>query len=136
VRTAPARLPLVAKIRLVALIWVRFVWVWLVVRGRPLPNAVRRIGTGAPPSQLRVDPGRLGRIVNRSLTIGPWQPRCLFQALVLYRGLRAQGDDAELVIGLPRDPKSKDAHAWVEFEGRDVGPPPGRGLHEELARYR
>ena len=57
-------------------------------------------------------------------------------SLVLYRLLREQGDDAELVIGLPQTPADKDAHAWVELAGRDVGPPPGRGPHEELARFK
>ena len=135
-RTAPPRLSAAAKGWMVALVWARFSRVWLTLRRRPLPDAVTRIGTGAPAPALRVDARRMGRIVNRSLTIGSWQPRCLYQALVLYRGLRAQGDEAELVIGLPREAATKDAHAWVEVAGVDVGPPPGRGLHEELARYR
>jgi hypothetical protein len=59
----------------------------------------------------------------------------LFSALVLYRLLRAQGDRAELVIGLPSDARTKDAHAWVELDGVDVGPPPGRSGHLELTRY-
>jgi hypothetical protein len=55
--------------------------------------------------------------------------------MVLYRLLEGQGIDAELVIGLPREPRDKDAHAWVEVDGVDVGPPPGGSRHEELARY-
>jgi hypothetical protein len=55
--------------------------------------------------------------------------------MVLYRLLREQGDDVQLVIGLPLEPRDKDAHAWVEMDGHDVGPPPGRGKHVELARY-
>ena len=54
---------------------------------------------------------------------------------MLYRLLRRQGDPAELVIGLPASPRDKDAHAWVELDGRDVGPFPGRNGHVELARY-
>jgi hypothetical protein len=57
-------------------------------------------------------------------------------ALVHYRLLREQGDTPELVIGLEPSPRTKDAHAWLEVNGIDVGPPPGRGLHEELVRYR
>jgi hypothetical protein len=53
----------------------------------------------------------------------------------LYRLLRAQGDPAELVIGLTELPESPDAHAWIELDGRDIGPLPGRGHHRELARY-
>ncbi len=44
---------------------------------------------------------------------------------MLYRLLREQGDAAELVIGLPKNPADKSAHAWVELDGVDVGPPPG-----------
>jgi hypothetical protein len=54
----------------------------------------------------------------------------------LFRLLHEQGDEAELVIGLPAAAATKDAHAWVEINGVDVGPPPGRGSHEVLARYR
>ena len=78
---------------------------------------------------------RLGKMIDRALHIGPWRPRCLLQALVLFSFLREQGDRAELVIGLDREPVSKDAHAWVELDGVDVGPPPGRGPHAELLRY-
>ena len=73
--------------------------------------------------------------MSRSLGLGPIRARCLFTSMVLFRLLRDQGDEPELVIGLPIEPKDKDAHAWVELGGRDVGPPPGRGRHEELARY-
>jgi Transglutaminase-like superfamily len=54
----------------------------------------------------------------------------------LFKLLKAEGVNAELVIGLPASPESHIAHAWVEIDGRDVGPPPGRRNHEELARYR
>ena len=74
-------------------------------------------------------------MVGRAFLVGPYQPRCLLRALVLFRELRRQGDPAELVIGLPRELVDKDAHAWVEIDGVDVGPPPGRGPHEPLARY-
>jgi hypothetical protein len=40
-----------------------------------------------------------------------------------------------LVIGLPREAITKDAHAWVELDGTDVGPPPGRAGHEPMARF-
>ena len=42
---------------------------------------------------------------------------------------------AELVIGLPKNPADKAAHAWVELDGIDVGPPPGRNGHEQMARF-
>jgi hypothetical protein len=54
--------------------------------------------------------------------------------LVLFRLLREQGEQAELVIGLLPNAPNQRAHAWVELDGRDVGPPPGRFGHEEMAR--
>jgi hypothetical protein len=39
------------------------------------------------------------------------------------------------VIGLPSSPTDKDAHAWVEVRGIDIGPAPGRLGHAELVRY-
>jgi hypothetical protein len=53
----------------------------------------------------------------------------------MFRILREQGDEPVLVIGLPEDAENHIAHAWIELGGRDVGPPPGRGDHQELARY-
>ena len=74
-------------------------------------------------------------MVHRSLTIGPLRTRCLFTSLVLFRLLRQQGEQPEFVVGLPARPEDKDAHAWIEIEGVDVGPPPGRSGHQEIARY-
>ena len=54
---------------------------------------------------------------------------------VLFQLLREQCDEAELVIGLPDDGRNRIAHAWVELDGRDGGPAPGRGTHEPLARF-
>jgi len=82
----------------------------------------------------RVEPRRLGRIVGRVLRIGWWRPRCLFSALVLYRFLREQGDPAEFPIGMPLDRRSKDAHAWVEADRIDVGPPAPRRAGASASR--
>ncbi len=76
----------------------------------------------------------LSRAVDRSLRVGGRRPRCLFNALVLFRLLREQGDSPELIIGLAEVPTDERAHAWVELEGRDVGPPPGRSGHRDMAR--
>jgi hypothetical protein len=86
-----------------------------------------------PPARRSI--GQLHRAVDQALRWGPIRPRCLVRAAVLFDLLRAQGDGAELVIGLDTEPTSKDAHAWVELDGVDVGPPPGRGDHTELVRY-
>jgi hypothetical protein len=125
-----------AKTVLTARIWAVFVRTRVLERRLPLPDVTRRLAEGAEGVRTHLDPRRLGRIVGRVLRIGPWQPRCLFSALVLFRLLHEQGEAAELVIGMPVRPQSKDAHAWVEVEGLDVGPPPGGRGRVPLARYR
>lgn len=123
----------VEKLSLVVRIWGVYVAVRLALRRYPLPEAVAQLGadTGrsAQPTTL------LSRAVSRALRIGPWRPRCLTRSLVLYRLLRMQGAPAQLMIGLPSHASEWDAHAWVELDGQDVGPLPGRSGHQELVRY-
>ena len=123
------------RISLVLRSWYWFAVTWMRLRREPVPAVVARLRRASREPAAGVPPVRLGRIVHRSLGIGPVRARCLFTSMVLFRLLRDQGDEPELVIGLPTEPKDKDAHAWVELHGRDVGPPPGRGHHHELARY-
>jgi hypothetical protein len=134
-RDAPPRLGIPARLGLAVRIWTAFIRARLMTKAHPLPIAVTRLGAAGRPPRYRIAPRRLGSIVARVLRFGPWRARCLWTALVLYGLLRDQGDEAELVIGLPLEPKDFDAHAWVEIDGKDVGPPPGRARHEELARY-
>jgi hypothetical protein len=128
-------LPLTEKARLAARIWLRFARVMVGVRREPLPAFVSRLGaTAGCARRTPHPPATLSRAVYRSLRLGPRRPRCLISALVLYRLLREQGDVAELVIGLPDEASDHRAHAWVELAGKDVGPPPGRSSHREIAR--
>lgn len=124
------------KLLLAIRIWRSFALVRWRLRRKPLPEFVdeltRPVREAAP---RRHPPIRLSRAVHKSLRIGSVRPRCLVSALVLYRLLREQGDEPELVIGLPSEARDHGAHAWVELRGRDVGPPPGRGEHVEIARY-
>ena len=129
-------LPWAAKARLAARIGGTFLLVHLRLRREPLPGVVESFAGRDRGGIPRLEAKRLSRIVHGTLHLGPVRPRCLVNALVLFRLLRAQGDAAELVIGLPHDPRDHEAHAWVEVEHIDVGPPPGKGSHEELARYR
>lgn len=124
-----------AKLRLAARIGTSFVVVHVGLRRVALPELVARLADGPPATWPSVRPIRLSRAVDRTLRLGSRRPRCLILALVLYRLLRAQGDRGALVIGIPIEARDKDAHAWVEIDGRDIGPPPGKGAHEELARY-
>jgi Transglutaminase-like superfamily len=129
-------LPLSTKAQIAARIGGTFLLVHWRLRRDPLPRVVESFAGRDRGGISRVEARRLSRIVYGTLRLGPLRPRCLVNALVLFRLLRAQGDEAELVIGLPRDARDHEAHAWVEVERIDVGPPPGKGSHEELARYR
>lgn len=117
-------------------VWALFLRVRLGLRREPLPAFVERLGRPGRQRSTRYAPARLSNAVDRSLRIARHRPTCLVNALVLYRLLREQGEAAELVIGLQPSPTVKDAHAWVELDGTDVGPPPGRAGHQELARFR
>jgi hypothetical protein len=135
-RGVPSPVRVLDKGRLVWRIIVSFWTIAAALRRRPLPEVVAELrvpphASGGP----YVHPRRMGQIVYRVLRVGPFKARCLFTSLVLFRLLREQGDPVELVIGLPREPRDKDAHAWIEIGGVDVGPPPGKGRHEQLARY-
>jgi Transglutaminase-like superfamily len=128
------RLTTPAKVRVAAQIVTTFIVVRRNVHRRPLPELARTLARQDVP-RVRRPPHRLANAVDRTLRLGRRRPTCLVSSLVLFRLLRAQGDAAELVIGLPASPRDKDAHAWVELERRDVGPSPGRNGHVELARY-
>jgi Uncharacterised nucleotidyltransferase/Transglutaminase-like superfamily len=123
------------KLALALRIWFWFLVVQLELRRRPLREVVVGLGTPSRPRRS-IGPRRLGYMVTRTLHVGPYRPRCLLSALVHYRMLVEHGHRGELVIGLPRAARSKDAHAWIEIGGADVGPPPGRGDHLALAHYR
>jgi hypothetical protein len=131
----PPALPLRSKVALAARIWLTFLSVRARFR-RPLPELVADLaGPPAASASAYEDPRRLSSALHRVLRIGRRRPTCLLSSLVLFRLLRRQGETAQLVIGLPAQPRNKNAHAWVEVDGAVVGPPPGRLDHEPLARY-
>ena len=127
---------LVGNAALAGRIWLTYLRVVALLRRHPLHDAISILGRA---SKRRTPPDvakHYARAIHRALRLGDKRPRCLPSALVLYRLLKAGHIPAELVIGLPATPTSPIAHAWVELDGRDIGPPPGRHHHEELARYR
>lgn len=130
-RPAPD-LAFVGKVRLLARVWAYAARAQVDLWRKPLPQAA---ATPAVRRRSRIPPTLLSRAVSRGLRIGPWEPRCLLRSLVLYRMLREQGDEADLIIALKARPASSDAHAWVELRGRDIGPLPGGRGYEELTRY-
>lgn len=123
------------KLRLAARVWIGYAAVRRRLHRQPLPALVAALDAGAGLRAPRHPPARLARAVDRALRAGRRRPTCLVSSLVLYRLLRAQGDAPALVIGLRPGGPGRAAHAWVELGGRDVGPPPGRGDHVELARF-
>ena len=117
-------------------VWRTFLVVQMGLTREPLPRIVARLARQhLSHPQRRHSPFQLSKAVDRGLRVGPWEPTCLVKSLVLYRLLQEQGDPAELVIGLPAHPTNHAAHAWVELDRMDVGPPPGRGQHLPLARF-
>jgi len=125
---------LVNNVRLLTRVWISYLRVVLMSR-RPLPDQVRALQARSIRRSHVVTPQKLGRAIHRGLRVGPIAPRCLPKALVMFEILREQGDAPILVIGLPKQASSHEAHAWVELHSVDVGPPPGRAGHDELARY-
>jgi hypothetical protein len=129
------RLKVSRKVAIALRVWISFLAVVAGLRRRPLPELVNGFGRQGRMPRGSVSPAHLGRIVFRLLRIRHRRARCLITSLVLYRMLRNQGYPAQLVIGLPESPVDHLAHAWIEIDHVDVGPPPGRGDHMELARY-
>ena len=117
------------------------VWRWFIVvqfrlrRQQPLPRLVEDLRRSSFTSPYTIPPLRLGRTIHKTLSVGGYRPRCLVTSLVFLRLLIEQQEPAVLVIGLPKQALNHDAHAWIELKGADVGPPPGRLGHMELARY-
>ena len=128
------RWPVTIKAQILLRIWRCFLSITLRDPREPLPRFIARLGRVPVPSGERIPPFHLQRAVLRALHLGPWRPTCLANALVLYRLLRVQGDQAELVIGLPVEALTHRAHAWVELNGQDLGPFPG-DHHTALARF-
>jgi hypothetical protein len=123
-----------SKVALALRIWWLAGVAWWKMRTEPLPGLVKQwsfpdAGTG------NRSPLKLRRIVDRVLILGGWRPRCIIRAMVLYRLVAETGLEPELVIGLPLESNSKDTHAWVEINGHDLGPWPGRGNHHAMARF-
>ena len=126
---------LIRNLALAVRIWLIYLRVVLLLRSRPMHRVIERLGSPAGAAKGPDVAIHYSRAIHRALRLGEKRPRCLPSALVLYRLLKAGHVPAELVIGLPATPTSPIAHAWVELDGRDIGPPPGRHHHEEFARY-
>lgn len=107
----------------------------LLARRKPLADTIETLRSRPPASPIDQEPRQLGRSVVKALRVGRMQPRCLTLALIHMSLLNDNGTPGQLVIGLPDAARSPRAHAWIEVDGVDIGPPPGRHGHQELVRY-
>jgi hypothetical protein len=129
-------LPLPAKLALGMRIWLSFFRVRLLLERRSLPGLARELASMDTARRRTIyHPQTLSRGIHLVLRIGRRRPTCLLNSLVLMDLLRRQGDEAQLVIGLPPKAQNHHAHAWVELDGREIGPPPGRLGHAEMVRF-
>jgi len=64
---------------------------------------------------------RMGRAVDRTLSVLPSDPRCLIRAIVLARVLARRRIGSRLILGVQAAPEFS-AHAWVEHRGRPLLP--------------
>lgn len=112
----------------------RYVRVRMDLPRYPLPDLVARYSR-LPKAARHYQVRTLRRGVDRLLVLPGRSLRCLPRALVLYSLVAEQDHDPRLVVGLPQETDSNRAHAWVEIDGIDVGPSPGRDGHEPLAAY-
>lgn len=124
------------KVDLAVSIWIWYVRIRYRLRRADLAAVVAGLATVDSRRRTPVEPRRLGKAVARCLPFAVSRATCLPKSLTLFRLLHLQGEEPELVIGLPAEPRNHTAHAWVELNGTDVGPPPGGRLHKPLARYR
>ncbi|HEX6300671.1 MAG TPA: lasso peptide biosynthesis B2 protein [Acidimicrobiia bacterium] len=127
---------LARRTRLMTRIWLRYATVKVLLGKRqPLADTIDALRRRTPASPIHQEPRQLGRSVVRALRVGRLQPRCLTLALIHMSLLNDNGTPGQLVIGLPDGARSPRAHAWIEIDGVDIGPPPGRHGHQELVRY-
>lgn len=127
---------LISRARLAIRIWSRYVVVRVLLARRiPLAETIDTLRSRPRALPIHQEPWQLGRSVVKALKVGKYQPRCLTMALIHFTLLNDNGMDGQLVIGLPENARSQRAHAWIELDGVDIGPPPGRHGHQEMVRY-
>lgn len=133
----PVHRSLFFKARIAVHVWTWMARIFVARRRLPLQALVDELWVKTKHDGRfdEIPPRHLGGMVYDALTIRGRGPRCLSLALVLFAIMRERGLDPSLVIGLPDGSQSTDAHAWVELDGADIGPPPGRGPNVELVRY-
>jgi hypothetical protein len=120
----------VTRARLVAEILSTYARAWVLLRRRPLPDALAALRTARRPRRAE-DPRRLGRAVIRTLRLLPTDSRCLVRSATLTGLLADRGLPGTVVLGV-RPGEEFAAHAWVELDGVPLLPD-GQGRYERLA---
>jgi len=108
----------VSRARLAREVLSTYARAWVLLRRRPLPDAVgalRTSGSASPPE----DPQRLARAVVRTLAVLPTDSRCLVRSLTLTGVLARHGMHGAVVLGV-RPGETFAAHAWVELDGQPL----------------
>ena len=122
------------RLRLAMVVASRYVRVRVDLHREPLPDLVARY-SGAQRHPHHYPVHTLRRAVDRLLVL-PGRPlRCLPRALVMYSLVVEQDQNPRLMVGIPEAGDSNRAHAWVEIDGVDVGPSPGRAGHQPMVAY-
>jgi len=99
---------------------------------RPLLTALTRRPL-ARCGRARLEPGRIVWLVEAVAARLPWPTTCLGRAVTAAHLLLVQGWSCDLIIGAVPADRPFAAHAWIEHEGRVMGPP-GKGC-EPIATW-
>ncbi|MFL5845918.1 MAG: lasso peptide biosynthesis B2 protein [Solirubrobacteraceae bacterium] len=109
-----------SRARLLAEVLGVYARAWILLRRRPLPEALTAL-RAVPGDAQAQDPRRLARAVTRTLRALPTDSRCLVESATLVGLLARRGVDSALVLGV-RPGEDFAAHAWVEIGGRTLLP--------------
>jgi hypothetical protein len=74
-----------------------------------------------PFGHRRESPERLASLVGAVAGVIHGRGSCLSRSLALFWLLRAQRQNAHMLIGVRKDDRVLQSHAWVELAGRTVG---------------
>jgi len=106
---------------------------WLAPDRLPLLLAIPELPPGPPVAGPSAGSIRAARGILRRLERVPggmWRGTCLYRSAAEVLLRRAAGEPARLQLGVQRAGEEIGAHAWVECDGRPVGPDAA-----EAARY-
>ena len=100
----------------------------LFLRFFSLPRLIDILSVASTRSFLKQFPlSHHTRQLSRLLVITDWSARavrpngpCLLRSLLLFWMIKARGEQAELVIGICKEARALNSHAWIESQGRII----------------